>query len=179
MDLCAYMVRQPVECAESRQAYRGVAKLFDCPIDQVSRVAHRFGCLEHSGYNQVLTNFQIRRNVEIGAHCGPVAIECLCADLLGDKRWQISQPELRCQILYGVAVRVGGREKTTEILAGLQQNRQRQATRIATGSGPDKGLVSFTQPIAGLQFFKRQSLTRTGVSGAVHSCHEGVRKRVR
>ena len=64
------------------------------------------------------------------------------------------------------------RREAAEILAGLQQRRQRQTAGIAAGGGTDKGVVGFAQAVTGIQFLTRQPLPRARVGGAVDGGHE-------
>lgn len=176
MNLGALMVHQPVERAEGRQIGRGFAQRFDRPADQVRRVAHRRGGLEHGSRDQAFPRFGVGHDIEMDAHRGPVAIECLRAGLLGDQRQRIDQPQLHRQLFHGVAMHLDRRRKAAEILAGLQQRGQRQTTGIATGGGTDKDVVGFAQPVTGIQFLTRQSLPQARVSGAVQRGHEVSRK---
>src|SRR3954453_19691438 len=92
----------------------------------VRRGAHRRGGLKHRSHDQAFPRFGVGHDIEMDAHRGPVAIECLRAGLLGDQRRRISQSQLHRQMLHGVAVHLDRRREAAEILAGLQQRRQRQ-----------------------------------------------------
>jgi len=171
VDLGTQMVRQPLERTEGRQVGRGLAQRLDRSVDQVRRVTHRRGRLEHGSRDQMLACFRVDRGIEIGAHRSAVMVESRPSTRLMYQRRDSGQRELRCQMRHGIAMHVDRCREAAKILAGLQQRRQRQAAGISSGSHPDEGVVGFAQLIAGVQFLTRQSLTRTRVSGAVHRCH--------
>jgi len=171
VDLGSQMVRQPIERAEGWQVGRGFSQRLDRSVDQVRRVAHRRGSLEHGSRVQLFARFRVGRGVEIGAHRNSVMVERCPSPALIQKRRYGGQRELRCQMPHRVAMNVDRRREAPEILARLQQGRQRQPTSIAAGRGADESVVGFAQAITGVQFLTRQSPARMRVSGAVHRCH--------
>ena len=171
VDLGAQMVRQPFERAEGRQVGRGLAQRLDRSVDQVRRVTHRGGRLKHGSRDQLFACFRVGRGIEVDAHRSAVMVERRLSTALVEQLGDSGQRELRRQMRHGVTMHVDRRRKAAEILARLQQRRQRQAAGVAAGRGADEGVVGFVQAVAGIQFLTGKPLTRTRVSGAVHRCH--------
>jgi hypothetical protein len=172
VDLSTQMVRQPLERAEGWQVSGGFAQRLDRSVDQVGRITHRRGRLEHGGRDQLFTGRGVNRDIEIGTHRRTVMVERRLSTGLIQKWRHGGQHELRCQMRHGIAMNVQRCRETTEILAHLQKRRQRQAAGVAPGSGADEGVVGFAQAVADTQFLTRQSFTRTRVGGAVYRCHK-------
>src|SRR5271170_6031258 len=172
VDLSTQMVRQPLERAEGWQVSGGFAQRLDRSVDQVGRITHRRGRLEHGGRDQLFTGRGVNRDIEIGTHRRTVMVERRLSTGLIQKWRYGGQHELRCQMRHGIAMNVQRCRETTEILAHLQKRRQRQAAGVAPGSGADEGVVGFAQAVADTQFLARQSFTRTRVGGAVYRCHK-------
>ena len=86
VDLGAQMVRQPFERAEGRQVGRGLAQRLDRSVDQVRRVTHRGGRLEHGSRDQLFACFRVGRGIEVDAHRSAVMVERRLSTALVEQR---------------------------------------------------------------------------------------------
>ena len=75
MDLGTQMVCQSFKRAEGRQINGGLAQRLDCPIDQVRRITHRRGRLDHRRCHQLLAGIGIDRGFEIDPHRRTIVVE--------------------------------------------------------------------------------------------------------
>jgi hypothetical protein len=171
MNLRPQFAGEPVQRAERRQVDGRGLQRFNCPVDEVGRVAHRFGGSEDGLRQQPFDGFAIRRDMQMRPNRGVVAIERARVAQFVSRRWRGRQFELRADMRHDAGVDVAGRRKAPEIPPRLERQRQQQAAGVAARVPMDERDVRFGQVVADPQLLAGQLRTRTRIGGAVDGCH--------
>jgi hypothetical protein len=158
MDFRAQVIGQPIERAERRQIDRRLAQNLDRQIDQVGRIAHRRRRFRDRTRQQMFAPLVIGHDIEKGTDCRSIPVERLFAGVFNHTYRRIDKTQLRCQMGNRFAVEISRRRKETEILARLQQNRQRQTAGSTACLAPDKNEIGFAQTISMLQLLPSEAL---------------------
>lgn len=171
MDLGAHAVDQPIKRAERRQVDRRRLQCFDRAIDEIGGIAHRFGGFQRGVGHQALARFVVWPDGKVRANRRLIAIQRFRPARRVGPGGRSRQSQLRGQMCGRVGMRFLGRRKASEVLARLQQDRERQAARIAARVRANESAIRIGQAVAGSQFLAGQPRAWARIGRAVDRRH--------